>query len=156
MWCTQTSPSYFQNWFHSTQVNINSLSPMWQHSFPCTNSLRIHTILPNVERLVSHGLHCTDFFTQLNFMENFWNECYPKGTRNSGNKGTISLPSLSKWDSLHTFLWNSLIGIMWQSYCTKLHPIQSWHLETTSSSFMAQNITVTWLWLKCHMFKYCL
>jgi len=60
--------------------------------------------------------------------------------------GTISFPSLSKYDFHFTNFRETQLrnGIMWRSYCTKLHPLKSGHVESTHrSSFKAQNITVT-------------
>jgi len=69
--------------------------------------------------------------------------------------GAISFPSLTKYDFHFThFHETQLLNGMWRSYCTKLHPIKSRHVDSTCRiSFKAQNITVAWLLWHWHMFK---
>jgi len=91
----------FKNWFHSTQVNVNSLIPIRQYILPCINLLRIHTILANVERLESHGLQCQAIFDQYNFIENM---NFTQRKPEILETGTISFSSLSKYDFHFTHL----------------------------------------------------
>jgi len=76
-------------------------------------------------------------------MENFRNEFTQRKQETLETTGTISFPSLSKYDFHFTHFHGTqlLSGIMWRSYCTKLHPIKSRNVESTCSSFKAQNIS---------------